>query len=60
MIDQLLKIGLIRENILIFWGAHDSNLFCELDVIDSWIKQNINLKCILATKNILEGFNPPI
>jgi CDP-4-dehydro-6-deoxyglucose reductase, E3 len=44
MIDQLLKIGMIRYNILIFWGAHDSDVFYELDVIDSWIKQNTQLK----------------
>lgn len=59
MIEQLIKIGMTRDNIILFWGAHDSEGFYDLDVIDSWIKENNNLKCILATNNILEGFNPP-
>jgi hypothetical protein len=46
-----------RENVILFWGAHDSDVFYDLDVIDPWIKENNNLKCILVTNNILEEFN---
>jgi CDP-4-dehydro-6-deoxyglucose reductase len=59
MIEQLFKITPDRKNIFLFWGAHDSDGFYELDEIDSWIRDNANFKCILATKNLLSNFVAP-
>ncbi|HXT82795.1 MAG TPA: FAD-binding oxidoreductase [Verrucomicrobiae bacterium] len=59
MIEQLFKINPDRKNILLLWGARDSNGFYELEVIHSWIKENTHFKCILATKKILDGFILP-
>ncbi|MGA9844688.1 MAG: FAD-binding oxidoreductase [Nitrososphaeraceae archaeon] len=59
MIEQILKVFPQRKDLVLYWGAHDSNGFYELDVIASWLKTNPDLKCVLATRNVLESFIVP-
>ena len=59
MIEQLFKISPDRKNIVLFWGAHDSDGFYELDEVSSWVRKSPNFRCVLATKNILPGFAAP-
>lgn len=58
IMEQLFKIFNDRTVTLV-WGAHDSNGFYELDVIEEWLSANQNFQCFLATSNVLQGFIYP-
>jgi CDP-4-dehydro-6-deoxyglucose reductase len=59
MIEQILRVFPERKNLVLYWGAHDSSGFYELDIIASWLKTNPYFKCVLATHNVLESFIAP-
>jgi CDP-4-dehydro-6-deoxyglucose reductase, E3 len=59
MIEQLFKMGPDRSSVVLFWGAHDSDGFYELDEVSAWTRENPNFGIILATRNVLPGFTTP-